>query len=243
MKALSRLSQRDVLLTAALPYAHHVQCAWCVSCATQQIQHGEVVTEMSDTKLSQVLHLWWHVSLVLSEIIDLFFGRQLLLLGTTWRWKWVPNEGRLWGRSSPLLHKTWTLWAPPWTLLKKPSQRPSMHFLSKIVKAVQIDECCWSLCWADLACFSLFNLNNVFGCALVTGTTSGKHMMTASSKTYFIDIPWVITKTWLEIWKNLFLFKYNKQHRLEICKNCWIIFLSLRRFVWNAFVHVDRYEE
>lgn len=83
-----------------------------------------------------------------------------------------------------------------------------------------------SVYWADLVCFSLLHLKNISGCAFVTGTIPGQHTVSASNRTYFINVPWVITKTWLQILKNLFLFKYNKQAGLEICKNCLIIFLS-----------------
>lgn len=151
----------------------------------------------------------------------LFFTRQLLLPGTMdGSWFWSEES---FGMCHHLCYtKLGFCWHHHGLL---PRKRPCMLFLS-----MRVSQCHWNLT-GGLLLLVFLHLKHVFGRAIVTGTNSGKHMTTASNKMYFINILWVISKTQLEIWKNLFLFKYNKWNRLELCKDCLIIFLFISMHV------------
>lgn len=179
--------------------------------------------------------------------MDLFLHRRWHLLpGTAGRWAQGSSGGRLCGRSSPGLTKPelcgYCVDVFSRNLHKGTERISSAGLGESTVIRIQSRTDWWvplkSLCWADLVCFALLHLKNVSGCAFVAGSTAGNHTVTASNKTSFINVLWVITKTSLQIWKNQFLFKYNKQAGFEICKTCLIISLSQ-----CAFVHDDRYEE
>lgn len=200
----------------APPHSLSLMCTVCYTAVLAQRAGNEDVRHQTVTgPTSLVTHA--SVCNTRRESMFLFFSRQLLLPGTmdgSWFWS---EEG--FGMAHHLCYTELGFRWHQHGLL--PRKRPCMLFLS-----MRLSQCHWNLT-GGLLLLVFLHLKHIFGCAIVTGTNSGKHMMTASNKTYFINILWVVIKTQLEIWKNLFLFKYNKRNRLELCKDCLIIFLFI----------------
>jgi len=125
---------------------HHIHYAWCALCATQQFWHEEMVMKTSNCPRSHILgdtclclqHKQRRHVLVLQQAASPPRDRGWIL---------VLVRGRLWNDSSPLLHRTWVLLAPPWPTPKKeaPHAFPQHEGESMPLKSH------W---WAALLCFS-----------------------------------------------------------------------------------------
>lgn len=125
---------------------HHVRYAWC---SGTKFWHEGLLMKMSDVKLSQVPHLWWHMPLSVAQGKTPWSCSSPGSFSSQGPWM-DPGFGQrkaLGFVSSPLLHKTWVLLAPSWPAPKKeaPHAFPQHEGESVPLKSH------W---WAALACFS-----------------------------------------------------------------------------------------